>query len=458
MKIKKKLYRKFLLSNRSNFISYAISKIHLTYHEFSKNENFNPFSSLIKKIFYLFDDDNLYQKKNTTTDVAIISNVVSVKKINNDIYFGNLAKLLKKDKIKTISVYRNHTSNRSKLIKQLLKRNVILLSKRLNIIKEILIVLFFLKELCLYIFSKKYSFIKRFLNIKDLLSIISNLRLYYQLDKVLKFYRPKVVIFTYEGHAWERLLVFLCKNYELKIQSIAYQFSVIKKNQIGFFNKLKQEYNPDYIATTGEIPHNIIKKKINFSKLLKLGSSKFEKQKKLYNKKIDLLVSLDSNKNTLFEVLEFCINFSLINPKYKIILRPHPILINDLHLLNTILKMIEKTQNIKLSRNSLNNDLKKSRYLLYTESVICITGLNFSVTPLFYKYKNIKNMLDGNFPKKNIIKNYSDLHIQLKDKKDKKISNYFKNYRDNYFEKYQIKNLKKIIKNSRDEKIYSSNL
>ena len=447
MKIKKKLNKNFLLSNRSNFISYAISKIHLTYHEYSKNENFNPLSSLVKKILYLFDDDNLYQKKNTSTEVVIISNVVSVKKINNDIYFGNLAKLLKKEKIKTISVYRNHTSNRSKLIKKLLKGNVILLSKRINIRKEVLIVLFFLKELSLYIFSNKYSFIKRFLNIKDLLSIISNLRLFYQLDKLLKFYRPKVVIFTYEGHAWERLLVFLCKNYKIKIHSIAYQFSVIKKNQIGFFNKLKQEYNPDYIATTGEIPHKIIKKKINFSKLLKLGSSKFEKSKKSYNKKIDLLVSLDSNKNTLFKVLEFCINFALINPKYKIILRPHPILINDLNLLNTIHQMIEKTQNIRLSKNSLSNDLQKSRHLLYTESVICITGLNFNVTPLFYKYKNIKNVFDDNFPKKNIIKNYSDLHIKLKDKKNKKISNYFKFYRDNYFEKYQIKDLKKVIKN-----------
>ena len=109
--------------------------------------------------------------------------------------------------------------------------------------------------------------------------------------------------------------------------------------------------------------------------------------------------------------------------------------------------MIEKTQNIRLSKNSLSNDLQKSRHLLYTESVICITGLNFNVTPLFYKYKNIKNVFDDNFPKKNIIKNYSDLHIKLNDKKNKKISNYFKFYRDNYFEKYQIKDLKKVIKN-----------
>ena len=448
MKIKKNIYRKFLLSKNSDFISYAISKIHVTYYRYSKNENFNSFSNLIKKALYFFDDQDLYYKKKVTTHAVIISNIVTIKKINTDNYFGNLAKLFNKEKIKTISVYRNHTFIRSKLIKKSFSRNSILLSKRLNFSKEMLIIFFFLKELYFFIFSNKYSDIKKFLTIKDLLSIISNLRLIYQLDKLLKFYKPKVVMFTYEGHAWERLLVSLCNNYENKIQSIACQFSVIKKNQVGFFNELKQEYNPDYIGTTGEIPHNIINKKINFSKIIKIGSAKFIKKKSIYRKKNDLLVSLDSDEHLLFKVLDFCINFTLINPRYKIILRPHPIIANNLNLLNTISKMIDKTQNIELSKNNLINDLMNSRYLLYTESAICITGLNFNVTPLFYKYKNINNIFDDNFPKKNVINNHLDLQIKLKDKKNKRISNYFQNYRDNYFEKNQIKRLKKIIKNS----------
>ena len=74
---------------------------------------------------------------------------------------------------------------------------------------------------------------------------------------------PKKVTVTYEGHAWERLLIFLCKKKDIKIKSIAFQFSTIKKNQIGFFTKLKKNYNPDYIATTGKIPFNILKKTIN---------------------------------------------------------------------------------------------------------------------------------------------------------------------------------------------------
>lgn len=80
MKLKKKNFKNFLLSNNANFISHAISKIHLTYLNNNKNENFNPILSLIKIFFYLFDNKNLYKKKQKHTDILIISNLVSIKK------------------------------------------------------------------------------------------------------------------------------------------------------------------------------------------------------------------------------------------------------------------------------------------------------------------------------------------------------------------------------------------
>ena len=191
-----------------------------------------------------------------------------------------MATLLKREKIKTISVYRNHTLIRSKIVRKFFGKNNILLAKRLNYLNEIVIISTFIKELLIFIFSNKYLIIKKHLNLRDFLSIISNLRLIYQLDELLKFYKPKFVLFTYEGHAWERLLISLCKNYKNRTKSIAFQFSLIKKNQIGFFNKLKKDYNPDYIATSGKIPEKNIKKKINFSKIIKVGSSKYTKNYK----------------------------------------------------------------------------------------------------------------------------------------------------------------------------------
>ena len=105
MEIKTK-YKNFLLSKDANFISHAISKIHSTHNKNNGNRNFYQIRSLFRKFLYIFDKSNKYPKNNEHIDVIIVSNLVSTKDINNDLYFGNLSTKLKKKKIKTISVYR----------------------------------------------------------------------------------------------------------------------------------------------------------------------------------------------------------------------------------------------------------------------------------------------------------------------------------------------------------------
>ena len=74
----------------------------------------------------------------------------------------------------------------------------------------------------------------------------------------------------------------------------------------------------------------------------------------------------------------------------------------------------------------MESDLKTSRHLLYTESAICITALKYNVMPLFFKINNVNNIFDNKFPKKNVIKKFSDLDFFIKDKRNKKLSKYFK--------------------------------
>ena len=91
-------------------------------------------------------------------------------------------------------------------------------------------VLFYIIYLSFFGFKIKDKKIKKiFYNInkfKILNKSISNLRLYYQFNKILKYYKPKTVITTFEGHAWEKLfIIFVIKN----IKTIGYQFSILIK-------------------------------------------------------------------------------------------------------------------------------------------------------------------------------------------------------------------------------------
>ena len=435
--------KKFLHSNNSNFYAYAISKLHNTY----KSNNFN-FSkkkfNVFKKFFYLTDKNLIYSFKKKK--LLIISNLISFKIVKKDIYFGNLDYLLKKNNITTIKVLRNHTNNLSHKLKNKINKKDILLSKRIEYHKEIFIIFKFISELVYFFFSKKYSLVKKYLRFSDFFSIISNLRLVYQLEKIIKVCQPKFIMFTFEGHAWERLLIFLCKKKYKNTILLGYQFSVIKPNQVGIFQELKKNYNPDYILTTGDIPNNLLKKKSNFKNIFKIGSSKFSFGLRKINKSIDLLVSLDENFYNTVKILDLCISFSIDNPKYKILIRPHPILSNDKRQIKIIKEKIYNFKAIKFSINSLNLDLSKSKYLLFTNSAISIEGLNYNVIPLYFKNKYFQNIFDKNFPLSNVIKNKYDLMNKLGKSHSSK-SYYFKNYQNKYFEKFNLVKLLKIIKN-----------
>ena len=159
------------------------------------------------------------------------------------------------------------------------------------------------------------------------------------------------------------------------------------------------------------------------------------------------MVALETDQKKLFEVINFCKNFAEKNTNFSIVLRPHPIITSKARLIDKIKNTIVENQNIKISKNSLKTDLQNSKFLFYTESALCITGLSYNVEPLFFQTKNVQNIFDLKFPKKNIIKNHSHLKKILLRKRNKKLSSYFINYRENYFEKYEIKKLKSLIKN-----------
>ena len=160
-----------------------------------------------------------------------------------------------------------------------------------------------------------------------------------------------------------------------------------------------------------------------------------------------MLVALDNQKKYLNNILNFCINFASSYKNFNIVLRPHPVLNNDIDFIKKISKRINKLDNITLSKQTLEKDLSQSNYLLFSSSAITITGLNYNVVPLFFSDKFKKNFFDKNFPKKYIIRNYKQLYLILKNKKRNKLPAYFTTYKDYYFEKYNTLKLRRILNN-----------
>lgn len=205
--------------------------------------------------------------------------------------------------------------------------------------KELYYIYLAFREFLIYKFTNKYLILNNKLSFFHFISIPGNLRLVDQIKDLLKIYTPKVLLITFEGHAWERLVTSVCKKENIKC--IAHQFSTISDNQFGIYSNLKNEYNPDYIATSGSITKNFFNTKSKFNNVFKLGSAKFTKEKKNF-KKQRVLVALDFQFLKMEEMLKYIIKISISNKIYNFVLRTHPIVHSDENYLNFIKKKSKK--------------------------------------------------------------------------------------------------------------------
>ena len=105
-------------------------------------------------------------------------------------------------------------------------------------------------------------------------STANNLRLKKQVSKILKTVKPKCIMVTYEGHAWERLIFSEARKIDSNIQCIGYQHALIN-GQHAVYRSLGEKYDPDIMATSGVIDLEKLEKRIN-NKIIKIniGTSK----------------------------------------------------------------------------------------------------------------------------------------------------------------------------------------
>jgi len=449
---------KVLLSKKSNYVTHAISSLHVLkehpelirqYSDISI-KNFKKNNFFRKSIFFFLnffsEKKNFYQKKNEKKndkiDYLIISPLINSKFLNlkEDFYFGNIEKKLK-EKLKVVLVLRNFTNIRSKkLFVKLNNKNRIILSSRSDIFSELSFVFLLLREYIYFKFNFKYF---KYLSILDFASIIANLRLAKQVIEIIKITNPRIVLFTFEGHAWERVLNRAIKNYSKKILTAGYQFTVITKHQHSLFRPLKLGYNPDYIFTTGEITKKkfIDKYRRKVVAIESIGSNKFIKINKKKHLRSSVLIVPEAFESETKKMLQFSIDSANAFPNKKFIFRMHPMYSKFSILSKTILP-----ENLIISKQNLNKDMEESRFLIFRGSAVVFQACMNNILPIYLKSKNELNfnpMLEV-FPNILNIKTTTDLTKIFLNKKLNKHKLILKKFSNKFFKKSNFKFLAKI--------------
>lgn len=380
-----------------------------------------------KKKFYTSRD--LINQKNGKKKCLFLSHLINTKHIKNkdDFYFGKLPNFLKKKNFDCLNVLRNFTDITSETIykkNELFFKENLILSKSVGVFSEIYLIYctlktFFILTRLKFIDKKVDIFFKKTKCFKFAGSSYNNLKLLYQVKNIIKLYQPEYFFITYEGHAWERLLINeLRKNYPKTI-IFGYQFSILTKHSSSIFLNLGKNFNPDYILTTGEY----MKKKfiLNYKKEIKyinIGSNKsfIKKEIKKQNNK-NILVIPEGFISETYKMLEFTINAAHELKNINFIFRFHPMMKKSDFIEHFLVNHKKLPNNIIFSGNSFESDLQISKYVMYRGSAAAIQGLSNSKIPIYLEFKDEIN-IDPLFMLKNkfYIKNFYDLKKIIMDK------------------------------------------
>ena len=371
----------FFLKNYETLVSKKIYLKQLFIYKISKT-----LLLFFRNIFYASSFENQLSKVKNS-DVVVISHLVSGNDFKNkgDFYFGQFNR-----EINTLFCLMNHTKKKSKQFVSN-KNNNFILENYLGFIEEVSILFLMFKEyFSLFIngLMEKDNLKKKiFYNAANSsISVETShaIRIGRQVEQIIKKARPKILLITFEGYSWERVAIYFSKKTKKKIKCIGYLHSAIFKNQHSIFRTLNKDYDPDIIFLSSENmkrQYNKMSKNMSLN-TFSLGSLKKDNNKKLVIRGKACLVLPEGIFEESKLMLDFVLECANQNPKVKFIFRLHPI-IKVSSLLKTFKYKLKIPNNVVISSNSLDEDIKLSKVVVYRGSTSVINAISNGLIPIY---------------------------------------------------------------------------
>ena len=361
--------------------------------------------SILANRSYLVSDNN----RLPGTDILFVSHLLNASQAGqeDDFYFGNLSQELHKYNISSHIVLINHSAESSlqlsrkwenATVPRVVLSSSLKLSDEISLYKRHRVEANRLKKLAI---QEKPGLYRRVLNraSEEALSVGSHttMRIAVQISKLVRKIKPKAIVVTYEGHAWERVVFAYARKEYPDIKCIGYHHSALFRFQHAVRRNLSKLYNPDHILTTGEVTRRQLQKVSNTQDIpiSVLGSKRALKKSIIKNDHDSenyikekpcepvCLVLPEGFISECFLLFEFSLECAKVLPHIKFIWRLHPLLSFD-----SIMKkkpaLKDLPGNIELSNATIEADLARGRWALYRGSTAIIQAVSHGLQPLYF--------------------------------------------------------------------------
>ena len=246
------------------------------------------------------------------------------------------------------------------------------------------------------------------------------LRMDDQIAALVAAFKPRMLIVTHEGHAWERIAFAAARRARPAVVCIGYQHAAIFRRQFAIRQALAPAYNPDRILTAGPMGRDQLKESSDLREMdiSVLGSDRaghaardLKPAHSVAPGLGDCLVipeGLIGECNLLFEFSAAC---ARAFPETRFVWRLHPGVTFAL-LRSKNRKLRDLPPNVRLSSSPLDVDLGTCGWALYRGTTAVVQAVNAGLRPIYLRLRNELTIdpLYGAGPWRASVETAPDLH------------------------------------------------
>ncbi len=332
----------------------------------------------------------LLNREYAPTDVMIISHLTSASHLANhdDFYVGKLAQNLENAGYKTTTVLINHCGANAVDANTSKRRNTVILPSfqspfaELNRIARMLWAAATLPKLSHSPQAVRFSRLARLAQFSS--GAIDNLRIAEMLKSIIVRAKPKAILYTFEGHGWERFMAAFAHQHYPKTHLMGYQHAVMFPGAKAVDSKHGGGADPDHIFTVGNITKNMLVNSSDYDKEMfsVLGSIKsLAVTATAFEATGACLIAPEGTLGEVMLMGSLAIEAARAMPEQTFILRLHPVLNRDKVARNFASTLFPA--NFKLSDASLEADIAASSWICYRGSSVAFQGILGGLRPIY---------------------------------------------------------------------------
>jgi len=215
---------------------------------------------------------------------------------------------------------------------------------------------------------------------------VSNLRIGEQIAELVRRTRPKAIVLTYEGHAWERLAFAAARRAHPQIRCIGYHHTVLFRRQHALKRRLGPEFDPDIVLTAGAATRDQLAEAPGLKgiPIAVLGTHRREltPRSRPPGEPPTCLVIPEGLPGECVFLFKFALACANLAPTIRFVFRMHPVL-PFASIVALDRRLGSPPENVTLSEALIADDFSRSRWALYRGSSAVVHAVLAGLRPVY---------------------------------------------------------------------------